>query len=33
LEEIRNASLEELAEIPELNEKVAQEILEYFRKL
>ena len=33
LEEIKNASLEELLEIPELNEKVAQEILAYFRKV
>ncbi|MBQ6093963.1 MAG: excinuclease ABC subunit C, partial [Lachnospiraceae bacterium] len=33
LEEIKNASLEELLKIPELNEKVAQEILEYFNKV
>ena len=33
LEEIKNASLEDLLEIPELNEKVAQEILEYFQKM
>ncbi|MBO4750765.1 MAG: excinuclease ABC subunit UvrC [Lachnospiraceae bacterium] len=33
LEEIKNASLEELRGIPELNEKVAQEILEYFHKV
>ncbi len=32
LEEIRNASLEELMELPEMNEKVAQEILAYFQK-
>jgi len=33
LEEIRNASVEELAKLPELNEKVAQEILAYFHKI
>ena len=33
LEEIRGASLEQLLEIPELNEKVAQEILAYFKSL
>lgn len=33
LEEIKNASIEELRGIPELNEKVAQEILEYFHKV
>lgn len=32
LEEIRNATREELLEIPELNEKVVQEILAYFQK-
>ncbi|MBO4514113.1 MAG: excinuclease ABC subunit UvrC [Lachnospiraceae bacterium] len=33
LEEIRNATLEELSAIPELNEKVAQEILAYFQRV
>lgn len=33
LEEIKNASLEQMLEIPELNEKVAQEILAYFRRV
>ena len=33
LEEIKNATLEQLLEIPELNEKVAQEILAYFRRV
>ena len=33
LEEIRNATAEELAQLPELNEKVAQEILSYLRNL
>ncbi len=33
LEEIKNATAEELAEIPELNEKVAKEILAYFQRV
>jgi excinuclease ABC subunit C len=33
LEEIKNATVEELAEIPELNEKVAKEILAYFQRV
>ena len=33
LEEIRNATIEELSAIPELNEKVAQEILAYFQRV
>ena len=33
LEEIKNATVEELMEIPELNEKVAQEILAYFQRV
>lgn len=33
LEEIKKASLEELLELPELNEKAAQEILAYFNKM
>lgn len=33
LEEIKNATLEQMLEIPELNEKVAQEILAYFRRV
>ncbi len=32
LEEIKNATLEQLLEIPELNEKVAKEILAYFQR-
>lgn len=32
LEEIRNATLGELMEIPELNEKAAQELFDYFHK-
>ena len=33
LEEIRNCTEQELLEIPELNEKVAQEILAYFKRV
>jgi len=33
LEEIRNASLQELTQVPGLNEKVAKEILAYFHKV
>lgn len=33
LEEIKNATVEELTEIPELNEKVAKEILAYFQRV
>ena len=33
LEEIKNATVEDLTEIPELNEKVAQEILAYFQRV
>ncbi|MCR5459386.1 MAG: excinuclease ABC subunit UvrC [Acetatifactor sp.] len=32
LEEIKNATLEQMLEIPELNEKVAKEILAYFQR-
>lgn len=33
LEEIRNATAQELAQLPELNEKAAQEILAYLKKM
>ena len=32
LEDIRNATVEELAEIPEMNERTAQEVYKFFRK-
>ena len=32
LDEIRNATKEQLLEIPEMNEKIAEEVLRFFKK-